>query len=231
MTYILIVNEALYFGNDMDHSLINPNQNRHFGIPVSDNPYDEDKELGIDHETAFIPFMTDGSTIFFDTYVPTDDELDTCPYIELTDGEIEWDPYHIEMFGDRPYGDNATRDERRMIKSAQRQRQSHPVEFESDLVLGSVSESLVPAVAYERMVASVRVSKPTSKRVTSKARPKSARMSKVVGNKRHSSITPEHLARMHNIGLDKAKQMMHVTTQKGIRTARHPIHRRYRVDH
>jgi len=34
MTHILIVNEALYFGQQMDHSLINPNQIRHFGIPV-----------------------------------------------------------------------------------------------------------------------------------------------------------------------------------------------------
>ena len=35
MTYILIVNEALYFGNDMDHSLINPNQISY--LPLSDN--------------------------------------------------------------------------------------------------------------------------------------------------------------------------------------------------
>ena len=39
-------------------------------------------------------------------------------------------------------------------------------------------------------------------------------------------ITPEHIARMHNVGLDKAKQMLRVTTQKGIRTAVHPIHKR-----
>ena len=39
-TLILIVNEALYFGPSMDHSLINPNQIRHYGIPVCDNPYE-----------------------------------------------------------------------------------------------------------------------------------------------------------------------------------------------
>ena len=40
ITYILVINEALFFGTSMDHSLINPNQICHNGIPVSDNPYD-----------------------------------------------------------------------------------------------------------------------------------------------------------------------------------------------
>jgi hypothetical protein len=43
--------------------------------------------------------------------------------------------------------------------------------------------------------------------------------------------TPEHLANAWGIGLEKAKDTLRVTTQKGIRYAIHPIHRRYRVDH
>ena len=38
-TYILVINEGLYFGTSMSHSLINPNQLRHFGTIVQDNPY------------------------------------------------------------------------------------------------------------------------------------------------------------------------------------------------
>ena len=227
VTYILIANEVLFFGNEMDHSLINPNQIRHYGVPVSDNPYDETKDLGIDHDVAFIPFHTEGSTVYFDTFVPTDDELETCQHLIISDGDTEWDPHNIEMTYNRPYGDNANRAEARMIKTVQRERQKQPFEFESDLVLGSISSSLVPNLSYERMVSSVRISKTSSKQT--KVRPKSA--SKVIGNSRHSTITPEHLARMHGIGLDKAKQLIRVTTQKGIRTAKHPIHRRYRVDH
>jgi hypothetical protein len=48
---------------------------------------------------------------------------------------------------------------------------------------------------------------------------------------RHSKVTPQHLARAWKIGLEKAKEMLRVTTQKGIRYAIHPIRRRYRVDH
>ena len=38
--YIIILNEALFFGNYMDHSLINQNKRRSFGIPVSNDPFE-----------------------------------------------------------------------------------------------------------------------------------------------------------------------------------------------
>lgn len=229
-TYIIIANEVLFFGPEMDHSLINPNQIRHCGIPVSDNPYDATKALGIDHDEAFIPFQTEGSTVYFTTYVPSDDDLNNYPHIELTDGTTEWDPNAIEMSCHRPYGDDLM-NEARMIQKVQRNRDRAPVDFESDLILGSISSSLVPALAYERMIASVRVNHVGSKRGRPKDNmiPRKAR--KTITQSRHSVITPEHLARMHGIGLDKAKTMLRVTTQKGIRTAKHPIHKRYRVDH
>ena len=57
--YILIINEALYFGQSMDHSLINPNQIRSFGIPVCNDPFDPSRDLGIDHAYLFVPFLTE----------------------------------------------------------------------------------------------------------------------------------------------------------------------------
>ena len=57
-------NRALYFGEILDHSLINTNQIRHYGIPVSDNPYNSGQDFGIDHEDQFINFKTEGSTLF-----------------------------------------------------------------------------------------------------------------------------------------------------------------------
>ena len=44
-------------------------------------------------------------------------------------------------------------------------------------------------------------------------------------------VTPEHLARTLNIGLDKSKKILWVTTQRGICTAVHPISRRYKTYH
>ena len=56
-------------------------------------------------------------------------------------------------------------------------------------------------------------------------------MNGVTSNDRHSKATPEELARKWNIGLQTAKDTIRVTTQRGIRTAIHPMTLRVRVDH
>ena len=86
--------------------------------------------------------------------------------------------------------------------------------------------SFVAETAFERLVLSIRVVYPAEKR--QRGKPKVAKANKAISNSSHSRVTPEHLARMLNIGLDKAKQMLKVTTQKGVRTAVHPIHIHYR---
>ena len=42
-SFILIFNEVLYFGASLDHSLLNPNQMRHYGVDVFDNPYETEE--------------------------------------------------------------------------------------------------------------------------------------------------------------------------------------------
>jgi hypothetical protein len=80
-TIILIIHEALYFGAGMDHSLINPNQIRTTGIPVNDNPFDKSRPFGIDHPEAYIPFSTEGATVYFRSRSPTDEDLDHYKYL------------------------------------------------------------------------------------------------------------------------------------------------------
>ena len=92
---ILIVNQALYFGASLDHSLINPNQIRYFRITVSDNPYDSGRYFGIDHDNQFITFKTEGSTVFLNYFVPADADINTWPHMVLTDREIDWDPHEV----------------------------------------------------------------------------------------------------------------------------------------
>ena len=55
-------------------------------------------------------------------------------------------------------------------------------------------------------------------------------VNKVVENSRHSVMKLDHLAQTLNIGLDKAKQIIRVTTQCRIRTAVHHMIRRYKID-
>ena len=47
-TYIVVINEALYYGTKLDHSLINPNQIRAYGVPFWYNPYEKERGLTIE---------------------------------------------------------------------------------------------------------------------------------------------------------------------------------------
>ena len=58
-----------------------------------------------------------------------------------------------------------------------------------------------------------------------------ALLSKIVTDHRHSPITSEEVAAKFAVGLETAKKTLQVTTQRGVRHAVHPIHRRYRTDH
>jgi hypothetical protein len=51
--------ESLYYGEALDHTLINPNQVRSYGIPFWDNPFDPTRSLSIDvHDDLHIPLRT-----------------------------------------------------------------------------------------------------------------------------------------------------------------------------
>ena len=99
--YILILHETLYFGKNMDRSLINPNQLRHHGLIVHNNPYKPSftRRMGFEmDENNKIPFYLQGSTIFFTTQFPTDEELESNPHIIVT-CDAPWDPHGLIMPG------------------------------------------------------------------------------------------------------------------------------------
>jgi hypothetical protein len=77
------------------------NQIRVTGIPVCDYPYDRYRTIGIDTGEYHIPFKMDGNTLFFEPRVPTEEELENCPYIILTD-DWEWDPTNVDLTDPRP---------------------------------------------------------------------------------------------------------------------------------
>ena len=81
----------------MDHTLINPNQMRHFGIKVQDNPYDDAplylmKEYG----NFVLPLAVQGTNIMADTCIPTEEELHTCKHITIL-SQHPWDPHHVRF--------------------------------------------------------------------------------------------------------------------------------------
>lgn len=77
--YLLVCDQMLWFGSQMEHSLINPNQIREYGIPVCDNPFNA-QCFGIDTDETFVPFNTTGTIVYFESRVPTVWEENICQF-------------------------------------------------------------------------------------------------------------------------------------------------------
>lgn len=88
-TYVLIINEALYFGDKMRNTLLNPNQLRTNGIQVHDCPKQFDPSsrhsILIPATDLEIPLSMEGVISGFTSRIPTQAELDDFSYhVELT---------------------------------------------------------------------------------------------------------------------------------------------------
>jgi hypothetical protein len=86
-TVILVVNEALYFRDRMNHSLLCPNQICANGLVVNDAPkqFDDTSLHAIvdpKSETKQ-PLLLSGVISYLETRKPTDEELEACTHIEL----------------------------------------------------------------------------------------------------------------------------------------------------
>jgi hypothetical protein len=96
-TFILVFNEALYYGIKLDHSLINPNQVHSYGIGFSDNPFDHERGLRIDvNDELQIPMQSRGTKIQFTSRTPTTKELQECPHVVMT-SPTSWNPQKVSL--------------------------------------------------------------------------------------------------------------------------------------
>ena len=101
--YILVFNEALYI-SDMEHTLINPNQCRHFGADVQDNPYHDNEPMAITRpDEEFVTCLqSQGTVVFLATWYPQQNDLASYPHIKMT-SRHHWNPHQIQ-FPQTKYG-------------------------------------------------------------------------------------------------------------------------------
>jgi hypothetical protein len=226
----------LWFGSQMDHSLINPNQIREYGLPVYNDPFSK-QQFGIDGNEAFIPFNTTGTIVYFETRVPTDWETRNLPIIMLT-GE-EWDPVNVGL-GTGRSREQAEMQTIRSLESGvpkwkmaalkQRKLDSRMEQWgQIESKLGKLSETLNEKTFGKRLIGSVNVA--TAYRNDVDEVIEKRKESGVLTMDRHSKVGPEELSRKWNIGLQMAKDTLDATTEHGVRTAVHPMSRRLRVNH
>jgi len=91
-TIILEFGQGLWFGNHLNHSLINPNQCRSYGISVCDDPTDQNRDIGMElPENYFLPFRMRGTTCYFESRSPDVEELESCRTLQVSDAN-HWDP-------------------------------------------------------------------------------------------------------------------------------------------
>ncbi len=94
--YILVNNKGLWFGEKLTNLLINPNQLRYAGVAVQDNPFHLTESMAITHDDVVLHLQSQGTTIFFKTTTPTQQELDNSPHIILT-LDTEWNPHTVRL--------------------------------------------------------------------------------------------------------------------------------------
>ena len=96
-TYILVFNESVWMGDSMDTTLVNPNQLRHYGTQVQDNPMSQLPLAIITEDSAFsMELMMKGTIIYADTHTPSNKELSECPHIILSLSQ-PWNPHNVNF--------------------------------------------------------------------------------------------------------------------------------------
>ena len=228
-TLILVFHESLYYGERLDHSLINPNQVRAYGIPFWDNPYDNARPLCIDVNTDFqIPLRAVGTKLLFHTRVPTASELAHCPHIDMT-SPAPWNPSDVTMIQATSQGGNSAHPwKRKQISSisADTTTSEYLDPHSDEALLDAIDPSLV--FLGNRMVSLQRRVAAQVETVYDQTDAPGRRT--FVSDERHRKVNAQVLAERFGISIPRAQRTLRVTTQRGVRSAILPISRRYRAD-
>ena len=224
---ILVFNEALWMP-ELENSLVNPNQLRHHGIEVQDNPFHrEPMIIQVDsNENGFVACLkSKGTDIYLDTWTPTDKDLNECPHFTLTAPEA-WDPGTIEF-------PTVTEDEMREIEGSTISAVGIDVRRQGDLTFHDSEDHYHQSVrifdinAFNRRImksdVSLSAQGPLSEEML---RPRKT----FISSERHSNTTLEDLSEIWNISVEQAKMTLDATTQHHVRSAIMPLSRRYCVD-
>jgi hypothetical protein len=212
LTYILVFNEAIWMGDVLDHSLINPNQMRAFGVSVQDNPYaDTAMHIAAEQDEFQFPMKADGSVIFFDSRSPTSHELDTCPHIILSSA-TEWNPRDIQFPSTAHH-----------CEEGQHRMSQINVDVNFDMSTYNFDARSISCVVTDRLIATVNVD-------GDEAAPDVPMPKTFATSKRHSMVTAQELSERWFIGLAQARETIKVTTLNVTRSAVLPLSRRYQAD-
>ena len=237
-TYILVFHEGLWMGETMDHSLVNPNQMRAYGVTVQENPFSTSPlYLQAPDDDFVIPLQTKGTNVIMETRSPTDEELQNCRQIELSLPQY-WDPHTVRF-------PNATRSVEEEITELHHERKritsslstlTPSLEEIDDSDSDNDSANGCPEIfdldrMQQRLISGVRASEAPPLRTVSSTRQQDVPIVPTFQSKsRHSDVTASDLSERWCISLFQATETLKRTTQRFVRSAILPLSRRYRAD-
>lgn len=197
-TILLVHNNVIYLGDNMDGSLANPVQSEENGVRVDLRP----RRYYPDDSTAQSITFDDGSSLpieyhgvlpFLPVRRPTPDEIDCCERVHLTSPDL-WDPFIVDAnFCSSSFN---TTD---FNIFAMAMESSDPISSELhmplDIVLDNIVEISLPDedTDPDTVISSV-------------------------DTKFRSKLDPSDLSRLWNIGLSTARRTLNATTHKCYRT-------------
>ena len=240
-TFVLIINEALYFGDSLSFSLLSPNQLRDNDVQVDErhrqHAHDSIFGIYVPSEPLKIPFSLEGVVAGFDTRPPTQDELNEVSlHVELT-SDVEWIPHtfalslaeedtmdsdkeqRISNLQARRVNVLASKTIKHRIKSCQQTLAATQFPFEIQLANEVNAEDQNDPVL--RRIAALTIAGQNSEETTTIAAIRTGDVT--------SDVTPENVARRWMVGIDTAKASLKVTTQKGVRSIPNPATRRFKT--
>ncbi len=214
-TIILVINQGLYFGDNLPNSLINPNQMRMNGVEVDDVPKHLSSKsthsIYVPEYDVRIPLSMRGVISYVPVRKPSVRELETCRWINLT-SDMEWDPHSEEFELNEKLAQ-----ENDFIAIPQVDRSIYSISSKlPDTCVGEQFGSLPACLMSEEELLPRTI--------------KSIAIKDIKSSQRGSKVSKEELSRMWKIGLETSSKTLAATTQLTIRNAIHPIQRRFRTE-
>jgi hypothetical protein len=223
-TTILILNEAIWMGDQMEHTLINPNQLRAYGITVQDNPFNPAPIFISSEDNEFtLPLSSKGTVLGVATRTPTGQELQTFPHVVLS-SEHKCGPQNVRF----PRASQTVEEEiSRTVGAVMTQDRASTEDPDNDAMdcvsdIGNMSKRLIASIkvtSLPRQISQVETEAqdlPPIKTFQSKGR--------------YSLVSPEDLSERWQIGLEQSKETLKRTTRRVIPLAVMPLVRRYCAD-
>lgn len=199
-TFLLQINNAIYLGENMEHSLLCPNQCEDNNIRIDIRPklyYPNSptaSTIFCSEQNLSIPVQHHGPLPFIQVRRPTGEEILTCDIVKLTSDE-DWNPYDQNHL------------------SPNINQIVHEQYSDYDMNECSLSYQLMNDDLHHRLISTVEVNNQSHALATSTK----------------ETITTEELMKLWNIGFATAKRTIKATTHQCLRTIG-TLQRRFRTD-